>query len=102
MYDEQILIASFVISALIIMVGTIQTIQEDTKKEKRKIKKNSENVEQYFFEPFPQSCPCCKDFMRLTCGNPVFSYWVCKNCNKEFEYNVFWEQFTKEIVGGTK
>ena len=45
MYDEQILIASFVISALIIMVGTIQTIQEDTKKEKRKIKKNSENVE---------------------------------------------------------
>ena len=68
----------------------------------RKIKKNSENVEQYFFEPFPQSCPCCKDFMRLTCGNPIFSYWICKNCNKEFEYNVFWEQFTKEIVGGTK
>ena len=47
MYDEQILIASFIISALIIIVGTIQTIRGDIKKEKekRRIKKNSENAE---------------------------------------------------------
>lgn len=47
MYDEQILFGSFILSTLIIVIGVIQTIKGDIKKEKekRKIKKNSENVE---------------------------------------------------------
>lgn len=42
-------------------------------------------------------CPYCKNPMRLTCGNPGFSYWFCKVCNKEFEFNVWTEKFTDEI-----
>ena len=43
------------------------------------------------------TCPYCKNPMRLTCGNPVFSYWFCKVCNKEFEFNVWTERFTNKI-----
>lgn len=43
-----------------------------------------------------QKCPYCKTHMRLTCGNVAFSYWLCNNCNKEFEYNIWTEKFTDE------
>ena len=45
----------------------------------------------------PLKCPYCKIPMRLTCGNPGFSYWSCENCHKEFEFNIQTEQFTDEI-----
>ena len=41
-------------------------------------------------------CPYCNKPMSLTMGNPVFSYWLCENCNKEFAYNTFWETITTE------
>lgn len=41
-------------------------------------------------------CPYCKQPMRLTSGNIIYSYWVCKNCKKEFEFNIFTEEFTDE------
>lgn len=41
-------------------------------------------------------CPYCNKPMHLTMGDPISTYWICKNCNKEFEYNVFWETFTAE------
>lgn len=41
-------------------------------------------------------CPYCNKPMRLIMGNPVSTYWICKKCKKEFEYNIFWETFTAE------
>ena len=42
-------------------------------------------------------CPYCKIPMNLISGNYVFSYWECKTCHKEFEFNVWTEEFTDEI-----
>ena len=47
--------------------------------------------------PTPLKCPYCKTPMNLICGNPVFSYWECETCHKEFEFNVQTEEFTDEI-----
>ena len=41
-------------------------------------------------------CPYCNKPMFLIMGNPVYSYWLCENCNKEFDYNIFWETITAE------
>lgn len=41
-------------------------------------------------------CPHCQKSMRLTGGNAVFSYWMCKFCKKEYAYNVCLEIFTAE------
>jgi hypothetical protein len=35
--------------------------------------------------------------MRLIEGNPVYTYWLCKCCWKEFEYNTLSEQFENEL-----
>lgn len=45
----------------------------------------------------PLKCPYCKIPMNLMSGNPVFSYWECETCHKEFEFNVWTEKFTDEI-----
>ena len=42
-------------------------------------------------------CPYCDKPILLIMGNPCFSYWLCKECRKEFEYNVFNEKITDEI-----
>lgn len=42
-------------------------------------------------------CPYCKIPMNLISGNPVFSYWGCETCHKEFEFNVWTEEFTDEV-----
>ena len=47
--------------------------------------------------PTPLKCPYCKTPMNLMCGNPIFSYWGCETCHKEFEFNVWTEEFTDEI-----
>ena len=47
-------------------------------------------------------CPYCNKPMRLTMGDPVFTYWVCKNCKKEFEYNVILEEFNAEAPAQDK
>ena len=41
-------------------------------------------------------CPYCDSPMKWDAGWQVFSYWFCKNCSKEFEYNAVIEQFTDE------
>lgn len=41
-------------------------------------------------------CPYCKIPMKWNWGKQIFSYWTCKKCNKNFEYNVLLEQFTGE------
>lgn len=41
-------------------------------------------------------CPHCGQTMRLSCGNPIFSYWECHPCKKNFEFNVWTEKFTDE------
>jgi hypothetical protein len=40
--------------------------------------------------------------MFLTMGNPVCTYWICISCKTEFEYNVFWEEFTAEVPAQDK
>jgi transposase-like protein len=42
-------------------------------------------------------CPYCKTPMRLLGGNPVFSYWLCKHCWMEYEYNAILERLEDEI-----
>ena len=42
-------------------------------------------------------CPYCDKPMKLIMGNPAFTYWLCKNCKKEFEYNVHTEKITDEV-----
>lgn len=43
-----------------------------------------------------QKCPHCGRPMRWVAGNPIFTYWECKYCNREFEYNVWTETFHDE------
>lgn len=47
-------------------------------------------------------CPYCNKPMRLIMGNPIFTYWICKNCKKEFEYNIFAEKFTAQVPAQEK
>jgi hypothetical protein len=35
--------------------------------------------------------------MRLLGGNPVFSYWLCKHCWMEYEYNAILERLEDEV-----
>ena len=42
-------------------------------------------------------CPHCNTSMRLLAGNPAFTYWLCKCCWTEFEYNIFSERFEDEV-----
>lgn len=42
-------------------------------------------------------CPHCNTPMRLIGGNPVYTYWLCKSCWMEFEYNTLSEQFENEL-----
>ena len=42
-------------------------------------------------------CPHCNTPMRLIEGNPVYTYWLCKCCWMEFEYNTLSEQFENEL-----
>ncbi len=42
-------------------------------------------------------CPHCNTPMRLLAGNPAFTYWLCKCCWAEFEYNIFSERFEDEV-----
>ena len=44
----------------------------------------------------PLKCPHCNQPMQLIEGNPVFTYWLCKHCNKEFEYDIWEEKFNAE------
>lgn len=39
-------------------------------------------------------CPNCDISMRLMCGNACFSYWFCKTCHTDFEFDIIAEQFT--------
>ena len=41
-------------------------------------------------------CPRCNTPMRLIEGNPAFTYWLCKHCWMEFEYNIFSELLEDE------
>lgn len=41
-------------------------------------------------------CPYCKQLMHLISRNIMFNYWICKNCKKEFEFNIFTKEFTDE------
>ena len=47
-------------------------------------------------------CPYCNKPMRLIMGDPVYTCWICIDCKKEFEYNVFWEKFTAEAPAQDK
>ena len=42
-------------------------------------------------------CPYCHKPMIWLGGNLIFSYWICKHCNIEFEYNIWTETFYDEI-----
>jgi transposase-like protein len=42
-------------------------------------------------------CPYCDKPMKLIMGNPAFTYWLCKDCKKEFEYNIYTEKITDEV-----
>ena len=47
------------------------------------------------------TCPYCLNPMVWIAGNPIFTYWVCEGCNKEFEYNIFTETFYDEAIRET-
>ena len=59
------------------------------------IKKKGNKMSQ--ISPQPLECPDCFKSMILIAGNPGFSYWVCLQCQNEFEYNVFTECFSDKI-----
>ena len=42
-------------------------------------------------------CPYCDKPMKLIMGNPAFTYWFCKDCKKEFEYNIYTEKIIDEV-----
>jgi transposase-like protein len=44
----------------------------------------------------PLKCPYCGEIMKLICGNPCFTDWICRRCKKEYEYNVIREEFSDE------
>lgn len=44
----------------------------------------------------PLKCSYCGEIMKLICGNPCFTYWICKRCKEEYEYNVITEEFSNE------
>lgn len=37
-------------------------------------------------------CPYCNIPTYLHCGNPIYSYWLCKVCNKVFVYDIYAEK----------
>lgn len=47
-------------------------------------------------------CPHCNEPMRLLGGYIYFTYWVCKDCKKEFEYNGDIEKITAEAPAQEK
>ena len=47
-------------------------------------------------------CPYCDKPMKLIMGNAAFSYWLCTNCKKEFEYSVYTEKITDEVRSNMK
>ena len=42
-------------------------------------------------------CPYCDKPMKLIMSNPAFTYWLCKDCKKEFKYNVYTEKIIDEV-----
>ena len=47
-------------------------------------------------------CPYCNKLIYLIMGNPAFTYWICINCKKEFEYDIFWERIIAEAPAQNK
>ena len=41
-------------------------------------------------------CPYCNNPTYLHSGNPIYSYWLCKVCNKTFVYDIYAEKICQE------
>lgn len=37
--------------------------------------------------PIPLKCPYCNQSMKLISDYLIFSYWLCKECKKEYKFD---------------
>lgn len=64
--------------------------------------KTLEGIEAIRLRPSPLKCSYCREIMKLICGNQCFTYWICRRCKKEYEYNIITEAFSDEAPAAAR
>lgn len=51
--------------------------------------------------PIPLKCPHCEQSMKLVGGYLIFTYWLCENCKKNYEFDGNLERIIDEVSVAT-